>query len=132
MPKPITQAEIVGVLRNYEASMVAALEIRRRLEEDATVEPGRYSLESDGDKEPISGLVSDMSSGLIAWGLEIYEPDEQPDWAKEDVPSGEYLLTVQLTDSSMEPCIEMTKTEFVELRSHLARMRRLPSPAKVA
>ena len=29
MPKQITQAEIVAVLRNYEASMVATLELRR-------------------------------------------------------------------------------------------------------
>jgi len=41
MPKQLTQAEIVAVLRNYEASMVATLELRRRLEvEEAAVEPG--------------------------------------------------------------------------------------------
>ena len=85
MPKPITQAEIQMVLKHYQDSFEAAIAIRKRLEEEgATVEPGRYSLETVKATDPVDQHDTDMAEGLKNWGLEIFPSKNLlPNWATE-------------------------------------------------
>ena len=126
MPKQITQAEITAVLKHYQDSFEAAIAIRKRLDQEgATVEPGRYSLESEKHTEPVDQFNTDMSEGLNAWGLEIFRSkDVAPEWVSDTPDIGSYNLTVfDGGGGSVEDIADLTRAEYVALKKKLAKMR---------
>jgi len=68
----ITQAEMSAVLVHYQAAMEAGIAIRKRLDQGAFAEPGRYFLQTDPGS-PANEYITDKSEGLSAWGLEILD-----------------------------------------------------------
>ena len=129
MPKQITQAEIQAVLRHYQDAFEAAIAIRKRLDQGgATVEPGRYSLESEKHTEPVDQFDTDMSEGLKAWGLEIFE--SKPDWLTE-TPTLFHRLQITKWDEGVGESlqdIELSSDEYIALKRQLAKMRAAAVP----
>jgi len=133
MPKQITQAEIVTVLKHYQDSFEAAIAIRKRLDQEgATVEPGRYSLESEKFTEPVEQFKTDMSEGLNMWGLEIFKSkDPVSDWATKTPEDLDYRLQVMEWNSGLNEelqTVELSRVEYVALKKHLAAMRGIAVP----
>ena len=125
MPKQITQAELRSVLEHYNAAAEAALTIRQRIStEGAEVEPGRYSVETDGNTDPNADC---LSNGLSLDGLDISPCEkEAPEWLNETPEEIEYSLEVTDFDAAHDQQLQkvlVTRVEYIALKTQLAKMR---------
>ena len=57
---------------------------------------------------------------------------ELPDWLTAPDPESMYQLSFRSEQCDLEPLIELTRSEFIALRHHLAELRGHKVPAEVA
>src|ERR1019366_1817059 len=135
----ITQGELKSVLETYNALGQTILGIRRRIEAGATVEEGIYAADSNrGD--PISEYERTIENiGLFGLDLEAKElpsdvPAESepalPDWLTVTPHECKYFLALEEGGLDCQECqnIDLTRKEFLILKTALAKMRSISIP----
>jgi len=57
---------------------------------------------------------------------------ELPDWLTAPVPEAMYQLSFRTEDCDVEPLIDLSRSEFIQLKQHVAVLRGFGSPAEAA